>query len=926
MKQLFVSFCLLLLLLFHGMDMLGKSEDMHQLTVDQGLPGMTVTDMEKDNMGRLWITTSRGLAEYNGKQFYFFPLDDAPPTYCYNLVIDPRHHSIYLSNKHGIYVLKQGTTMKHVCKEVQGLCATMTQDGLLYAGNGQGLFVYKNTKLLHHISLRTASNKHATDSIIRGICAGEGEQVWFTLRYHVGCYNTRTRRITYYPIHIQSALDKLAFHDRKLYIGTRADGLIVFDTQTGKWYQMMDFGKRISNIKASSYGRMAIATNGNGAFLLDTSTKRAVKCYRTTQLDKNKLPSDAVFTYYIDANGTDWFGLSQHGLCYQINREPLFQVYRSGLFSTENMDVTCFLIRQKQKLIGTSNGCYLVNEETGKTTYFSSKQLGANVVRAIAWYRGLYYIGLYSGGLLTINPHTLSLQRVKGPGNITVASFTSMWIAPDHRLWATSDEGLFVIDAQGEVQNYTDKNSKIGSGNIYNVVFDQKGTGWFCTGKEINCYLPENKQFKKQIPASLGLTQFERVRLFNGHKNQLYAVADCHVFVKRNGNQQFTDLQLPELMMGEVCSAFCDDQKECYWLASEKGLFRILYDQQSFQRFSDESGLKTNLVYQLSMAGPQQSTLWAATDAGLMWMNHADLKRFEAANKAPIIFNDCWKGGHQENAGSINEVITTKRIQVYWNWVSQTLRLFPLYADFAPQEGRLYEYKVDGKPWKAIRQDESILFRTFIPGHYQLAIRLAGIPSSTTTYTITVLPAMGWYAEVLLMIAISWFFWWYLRFRKRTKELLAERDTIEQSLIEEEEARQNEEMAAMEKEKPVTKLNKAQTNTTEQKLLYEQMCAYMEKEKPYLNPNLKLSDIASALSVSQSQLSIVFKYYLNENYYDFVNNYRLDEFMHYVKQGAYKQLTLTAISDQCGFRRTSFFTTFRKVKGMTPTEFIQKLK
>jgi AraC-like DNA-binding protein len=62
---------------------------------------------------------------------------------------------------------------------------------------------------------------------------------------------------------------------------------------------------------------------------------------------------------------------------------------------------------------------------------------------------------------------------------------------------------------------------------------------------------------------------------------------------------------------------------------------------------------------------------------------------------------------------------------------------------------------------------------------------------------------------------------------------------------------------------------------------------------------------------------------LNESYYAYVNHFRLEEFKRLIDEGEYKRYTVTALSERCGFKRTSFFSTFRKVEGMTPAEYLK---
>ena len=99
---------------------------------------------------------------------------------------------------------------------------------------------------------------------------------------------------------------------------------------------------------------------------------------------------------------------------------------------------------------------------------------------------------------------------------------------------------------------------------------------------------------------------------------------------------------------------------------------------------------------------------------------------------------------------------------------------------------------------------------------------------------------------------------------------------------------------------------------------------YIEQNKVYADADLKMKDLADELRLSPSKLSQVFNLYLNENYYEFINRYRLNEFKRLIEAGEYKRFTITALSEQCGFKKSNFFSTFRKVEGMTPAEYLKK--
>ena len=137
---------------------------------------------------------------------------------------------------------------------------------------------------------------------------------------------------------------------------------------------------------------------------------------------------------------------------------------------------------------------------------------------------------------------------------------------------------------------------------------------------------------------------------------------------------------------------------------------------------------------------------------------------------------------------------------------------------------------------------------------------------------------------------------------------------IEQELQEVEEVKSEE----------VQKYQKVKIDEQECADIVIRMKEYIEREKVYTNADLKMKDLADVLHLSAPKLSQVFNLYLNENYYEFINQYRLDEFKRLIAAGEYQRFTITALSEQSGFKKSNFFSTFRKVEGMTPAEYLKK--
>ena len=102
----------------------------------------------------------------------------------------------------------------------------------------------------------------------------------------------------------------------------------------------------------------------------------------------------------------------------------------------------------------------------------------------------------------------------------------------------------------------------------------------------------------------------------------------------------------------------------------------------------------------------------------------------------------------------------------------------------------------------------------------------------------------------------------------------------------------------------------------------QQLQEYMQEQKPYLNPMLSLSDLASQLAVPSYTLSQVLNQELKQNFYDFVNYYRLEESKRLLSDSAPKESKILEVGFKSGFNSKSVFNSaFKKHTGMTPREF-----
>jgi AraC-like DNA-binding protein len=104
----------------------------------------------------------------------------------------------------------------------------------------------------------------------------------------------------------------------------------------------------------------------------------------------------------------------------------------------------------------------------------------------------------------------------------------------------------------------------------------------------------------------------------------------------------------------------------------------------------------------------------------------------------------------------------------------------------------------------------------------------------------------------------------------------------------------------------------------------EKLNLFMKVEKPYLNPSLSIRNLAEEFKMSSRDLSILINQNLDKHFFDFVNEYRIEEAKKILQNPNKKEFTVLEILYEVGFNsKSSFNTAFKKHTGLTPTKFRQ---
>jgi AraC-like DNA-binding protein len=97
------------------------------------------------------------------------------------------------------------------------------------------------------------------------------------------------------------------------------------------------------------------------------------------------------------------------------------------------------------------------------------------------------------------------------------------------------------------------------------------------------------------------------------------------------------------------------------------------------------------------------------------------------------------------------------------------------------------------------------------------------------------------------------------------------------------------------------------------------------KEKLFLNEKLTIDDMADKMETNSKYLSQVINESHNQNFYTYINAFRIQEAQKLLKDKYHQKYSIQGIARLAGFSsKSSFNEAFRRVTGMTPSEYQEK--
>lgn len=867
----------------------------HSLEDHSSLPDNQITHLAEDSLGNIWVATSQGLTMYN-----------------------PEHNSFNTYTR--------GRVQSSFC----------TEGGILFGGDNVLYFYNYHTQKLEHRTHLQPEGVHPVpmDYRVERIIPLEGDKLLLATRrkgviiYH---YQTGELRpfITDHPDKLLISICRTS--DGRYFASFYGQGVHFYDSEGKKLGSYTTENSPLTNNYVMDLleheGKIWLATDGGGINLVNLSNGEFSFLKHVTG-DASSLPVNSMIRLYKDYQENLWIGSVRGGV---INvKESYIRTYQDVILHhtgglTEKSVTSLYEEKDGRLWVGTDGGgINLYNPKTDKFTHFPNTY-GEKVISMSNLSDTELLISIYTKGLYVFNKITGKYTR---------------FLVVDEK---TNNEVCF--------NGYVTLVSNVGKDKIYILSY----LGWVYdipTRTFTPLTLPE-KCAKNTSPLQMAYSNDEFSLLKKGN---VIFIADA----KTDQISVLTEAPVNEI----VTSMTYDNERRTIWIGTNQGLRYYHRDEKEYKVFP--TGLFSYITH---LTIDSKDRLWISAQNKLFSYSIPEKKFISWNNSDGYLPNEIQSKYHTTNnedyvylGGSeglvkISTDISTKHTDE-----------MEIYLSDIRYNGKSYLQPIEKKYFEIPCDYQSIVFTFGIKSEdvfqkhllkytiqsssgkhtfesYELQLNLSSLSpdeysiwiscytkdgsESPAIHLMTLVVSPPWYKSLwfitLLIILLlggvaGLWHWMYLKKTRRMKGDVGEfLQTVLQTLDTKDELSDevsSEHVSPTEAPLPTAALSEADKAFMEKmdKLIYDNLS----------NDKLSAKFLTDHLAMSRASLYNKVKVLTGMGVNDYINRIRIERSVHLLTT---TNMSINDISYEVGFSYPRYFSTsFKQVKGMTPSRFKEESK
>jgi|GEM_PF-1112525 len=586
----------------------------HNLTKKNGLSSSVVYDVVQDNDGFMWFATEDGLQKYDGNELKTYRQD--------------RRNLTSLSNN---------------------IVRTLLLDksGNLWVGTEKGVNVYqRDLDNFKHFNTELNSSPIDSDSPkllsnqIRSMYQTSDGKIWIGSSEGLNVFDLQNNKIKSFP-HLKV---RSIFEDdhKQLWIGTLRGGIYLFDRVKERFIniqirtlsgELKSSDYSIVDIYQDSFGRVLVATWGQGVYELNKETRTMTKL----SLD---LPSEFVRTIYQDNKGLFWIGTLQGLVLIEPTQKKVSRIFAHDRNKNSLITNNIFKIYQSDDetiWIGTYGGGvsrhypYSRRFESYGIHPIENEGITDSSIFALSENDdGDIWVGSENGILSIFNPNTKNFKHlpIKVDGKKLSTGIVSIFQINERKVLVGTKSGLIKFDLKtSKSSTFSSQNNNFLAGDIEAVFIERdfKNRIWIgVEGRGVGVFSVDDYGMLSEIVESR-ITNIDPQSIVHLDDGTTYISTETKGIFKLETKGSFKN-STPKLLeeipgtTGLSITKIGYDWKKRLWVATWSNGIKIVNESNKIVTIDEVNGLPNNSVYSL-VADENSNSIWASTNLGIVAIN-----------------------------------------------------------------------------------------------------------------------------------------------------------------------------------------------------------------------------------------------------------------------------------------------------------------
>lgn len=734
----------------------------------QGLGNLNVACLAQDRAGYLWVGTQNGLYRYDGGQFQRYGEDEGLPQRMIQNLYVAADGTLWVATTSSIFYEKGDGKFAEV-QPPAPLTQILQRAGTVFASKGPDEVIAATRHAA--VDLRRAGlDAWKAETIkleghdIFGFLSGQDGTLWY------GCDEDLCRMSHGTTTHLGAVLklpedqwsNLLQARDGHIWIrGNKHIGELIPQEERFILHDLPGpaFSEPYPELVEDSQGRI-LTSRGPSLGLWDKNQWRMVT-------EKNGLSRFEIQDLFVDQEGSVWIGVVGHGLKRWVGQDR-WEGYTRADGLSDDLVWDAARDHQGRLWIATESGldwipAHEVNPKPWKAPGIQTARAGSLEIAG----DGTIWLGTTAGNLIRIDQRSLQAREWKIPEVFQILA------DKDHRVWAATSEGLYVLDTQALDKRPTLVEAAGFSnvrGRFTDLASDPAGHVWVAAEQGI--FRLDENGWHRIDPGTSGAKP-DLIAI--DHEGNLWAAGPSQDLMRLSvsGDRVVSTLHIerPQVLSEQIVSLTVD-HRGWLWLGQDAGL--TVFDGKSWHSFTQDDGLIWNDTDSYGLTEDADGSMWICTSGGLSHMidpNEAP----SATPRAPSFSKVTYGTEVLSNGGSAR-------------WSSSPLDISMVMLSFKGTQDEGIRYRLvggQGSDWEVVREVE-VRYRHLTPGNYRFEVATAdqsgNAISPVATFSFRIVP-LWWQNSTLqsfcgLMAVVILVFIW----RRRVGMLIRQKRQLEESV------------------------------------------------------------------------------------------------------------------------------------------------